>query len=210
MKFIKKINLGLILAIIAIIAVITYSVQLESQRKTAKEDIKKSCENFINLTNKYATLPSEYQTIGQKSTDTNLTNFYSEMENDLNAQTTNESTANIQKTILTETIKNQLIDTSKITVSFNREITKISSYEFDGSQVTVTFDSKTTIKQKYNDVNQETGEISEKISEKTTQVEGETITLEKNDDTWKIVYANLDYSEINGLNYMYEYSTSIM
>lgn len=201
MKFIKKINIGLVLAIIAIVAVVVYSVNLESGRKSAKEDIKKACEEFIDLTDKYYTLPSEYQVIGEKSVDVDLTDFYTKMEDELRAKTTSEGTANIQKTILTEYVKNQLVNTSIITVSFNREITKISNYNFDGNQVTVTFNSKITTKQKYNDINLETGETSEKIRENVFEVQNESITLEKKDGTWKIVYANLQYQDGNSSMY---------
>lgn len=201
MKFIKKVNIGLVLAIIAIIAVTVHSVNLESERKSAKEDIKKSCEEFIDLTDKYYTLPSEYQVIGENSADVDLTNFYAEMEDELKNKTTSDGTANIQKTILTEYLKNQLVDTSKITVSFNREITKISSYNFEGNQVTVTFNSKITTKQKYNDINLETGEPSEKIRENTFEVQDESITLEEKDGIWKIVYANLQYQDVGSSMY---------
>ncbi len=201
MKFIKKVNIGLILTIIAIIAVVVYSVNLESKRKSAKEDIKKACEEFIDLTDKYYTLPSEYQVIGEESTDVDLTDFYTKMEDELKTKTTSDGTANIQKTILTEYVKNQLVDTSKITVSFNREITRISNYNFDGNQVTVTFNSKVTTKQKYNDIDLETGETSEKISENVFEVQDESITLEKKDGTWKIVYANLQYQDSDSSMY---------
>ncbi len=201
MKFIKKINIGLVLAIIAILAVVVYSVNLGNERKLAKEDIKKSCENFIDLTDKYYTLPTEYQVIGEKSSEVNLDNYYTEMENELKSKTINNEIANLQKTLLSEYLKNQLVDTSKITVSFNREITKISNYVFDGNQVTVSFSSKITTKQKYNDINQETGELSEKIRENTFEIQNESITLEKKDGTWKVVYADLQYQDMNSSMY---------
>lgn len=201
MKFIKKINIGLILTIIAIFAVVVYSVNLESERMLAKDDIKKSCENFINLTDKYCTLPSEYQVIGEKSSDVNLNNYYIEMENELKDKTINNEIANLQKVILTEYLKNQLVDTSKITVTFKREITKISKYVFDGNQVTVSFNSKITTKQKYKDINLETGELSEKTREDTFDIQNESITLEKKDGTWKVVYADLQYQDMNSSMY---------
>lgn len=115
MKFIKKLNIGLVLAIIAILAVIIYSVNIENERKASKQEIKKSCEEFINITDKYYTLPENYQTIGEKSQDVDLTNYYTEMENELKTKTINDSATKLQKTILTEYLKNQLVDTSKIT-----------------------------------------------------------------------------------------------
>ena len=87
----------------------------------------------------------------------------------------------------------------KITISFKREITKISEYIFDGNQVTVTFNSKVTIKQKYNDINIEDNTSQEKVNETTFDTEGDTITLEQKDGVWKIVYADLQFNNINAL-----------
>lgn len=199
MKLIKKVNIGLMLAIIAILAVVIYSVNIENERKASKQEIKKSCEEFIGITDKYYTLPENYQILGEKSQDVDLTNYYTEMENELKAKTINDSATKIQKTILTEYLKNQLVNTSKITVSFKREITKISEYSFDGSQVTVTFNSKVTIKQKYNDTNIEDNSTQEKINETTFDTEGDVITLEKKDGDWKIVYADLQFKNMNAL-----------
>lgn len=197
MKLIKKVNIGLMLAIIAILAVVIYSVNIENERKASKQEIKKSCEEFIGITDKYYTLPENYQILGEKSQDVDLTNYYTEMENELKTKTINDSATKIQKTILTEYLKNQLVNTSKITVSFKREITKISEYSFDGSQVTVTFNSKVTIKQKYNDTNIEDNSTQEKINETTFDTEGDVITLEKKDGDWKIVYADLQFNNMN-------------
>ena len=202
MRFIKKINIGLVLAIIAIVAVVVYSVRVENERKSAKEDIKVVCESFIDLTDKYSILPAEYQVVGIQSANVNLNNFYSEMEGELNKVTTTEASANIQKTILSEVVQNQMLNTTNVTTNFDREITKISSYEFDGNQVTVTFNSKITVKQKYNDVNVETGELSEKIKENSFESNGETITLEQKDGKWKVVSANLSYSSLSSLSDM--------
>lgn len=197
MKVLKKVNIGLILTIIVILAVTIYSICVENERKSAKADIVKSCEEFIDLTDKYYLLPSEYQVINQKGTDIDLTNYYTEMKNNLQNKTTTEQTAEIQKMILSEYVKQHLIDTSKITVDFRRDITKISGYSFDGNQVTVTFNSKVTIKQKYNDINMETGETSEKLREYSFTIEEESITLEKKEGIWKVVYANLQYQDVN-------------
>lgn len=202
MRFIKKINIGFVLALIAVVAIVVYSVNIEAGRKSAKEDVKKVCEEFINLTDKYSILPAEYQVVGVQNANVDLNNFYSEMKGELDKITTTGTTANIQKTILSEVVQNQLLNTTEITTSFDREITKISSYEFDGNQVTVTFESKVTVKQKYNDVNVETGELSEKIKENSFESSNETITLEQKDGTWKVVCANLSYSYPNGFTDM--------
>lgn len=203
MKFFKKINLGLVLVIIAIVLVTLYSVNLENKRSSSKEEIKKVSEEFIKITNKYSILPEQHQIIGQQNANIDLTNFYSEMEGELNNITTSKETANIQKTILSEIIQNQLLNTSSIIVNFDRKIVKISSYVFDGNQVTITFNSKITIKQKYNEFDLQTGLSTEKIKEDSFEANSETITLEQKDGTWKVVCANLLYSDIGLTESMY-------
>ena len=193
MKFLKKINIGLVLAIIAIIAVVIYCVSVESNRKNSKADIKKACEEFIDITNKYSTLPEQYQVLGEEGSKINLDTYNSEMESELKKVTTTDQTANIQKMILSEVLKNQLLNTNAINTSFNRKITKISSYEFDGNQVTVSFSSKISIKQKYAEVNSLTAESEEKVKDIDIDADEESITLEQKDGKWKVVSANLTY-----------------
>ena len=197
MKFLRKINIGLTLTIIAIIAVVVYCINVESGRKSAKEDIKKACDDFTQLTNKYAMLPTEYQTVGIKSTDVNLNDYYTKMQSELEQKTISSKTADIQKIILSDVVESQLLDTSKITTEFNRQIAKITSYEFSGNQVSVVFNSKVTVKQKYSDYDQETGEPTEKVKENTYELQGESMTLEKVDGNWKVVFADLQYTNLN-------------
>ncbi len=200
MKFFKKINLGLILAIITILAVIIYSVNVDNTRQKSKEDIKKACEGFIDITNKYAVLPEQYQVINQDAKTVNLNDYNSKIEEELNNAMVSEFATKIQKSILSDIVQNDLLNTSDINCSYDRKINKISSYEFDGNQVTVTFNSKLTVKQKYMDVNLESGEQSEKVREQTIEKMYETITLEQKDGSWKVVQANLDYSNIDAQN----------
>ena len=85
------------------------------------------------------------------------------------------------------------MDTSSIIVDFNRKITKISSIQFSGNQVTVVFNSKISVKKKYKEINLETGEETEKIREINHDAAGESITLEKIGNDWKVIYADLNF-----------------
>jgi len=194
MKFLKKINIGLVLAIIAIVAVVIYCISVESNRKSSKEDIKKACEEFIEITDKYSVLPEQYQVLGEEGSKINLDTYYSEMEDALKGVTTTDQTANVQKRIISELLQNQLLNTDIINTSFDRKITKISSYEFDGNQVTVSFSSRITIKQKYKELNVLTGENMEKVKDNSIDSDSESITLEQKDGKWKIVSTNLTYN----------------
>lgn len=188
MKILKKINIGLVLAIITILAVVIYCVNLESSRKSAKQDIKKACEDFIDLSDKYSKLPEEYQNVGGDPKQVNLDTYYSQLETDLKEKMKNDAVVKIEKSVLEEKLKKQLYDLSKVTADVNTEITKISSYDFNGDEVTVAFNTKVTTKQKY--LNNE-NKISEKIDEKN--YEDNSIVLQKVDGKWKIVFANLAY-----------------
>ena len=194
MKILKKINIGLVLAIITILAVVIYCVNLESSRKSAKQDIKKVCEEFIDLSDKYSKLPEEYQNVGGDLKQVNLDVYYSQLETELKEKMKNDAVVKIEKSVLEEKLKKQLYDLSKITIDVNTEITKISSYKFNGDQVTVTFNTKVTTKQKYLD---DENKISEKINE--TNYEDDSIVLQQIDGKWKIVLADLGYiSDIYG------------
>ena len=80
-----------------------------------------------------------------------------------------------------------------------RSAGSVAGYKFDGNQVTVTFNSKVKKKKKHKDINIEDNTSKEKVNETTFDTEGDTITLEQKDGAWKIVYADLQFNNINAL-----------
>lgn len=197
MKGLKKMNIGLLMAIITVILVIAYCIHVESARKSSKGQIMEACGEFIKMTDKYAVLPSEYQKIGIKSTEVDLTNYKKSLKEDLEKQTINSGVADIEATILEQIAQSQLIDTRSVITESTRKVVNITSTQFTGNQVTVTFNSRLYVKQKYNDVNAENGEITEKSSEVAYDLKGDTIILEKVNDDWKVVYSNLKFAGPN-------------
>ena len=194
MKNLKKINLGLLLTIITLLAVTIYSINIEAQRKSSKDEIKKTCEEYIDVVDKYLVLPEDAQVLGEDVKNVNLDSFKADMEKELKEKMISDSAVKIQKEILTDYAENDLLNTEVITTSFDRKITKIKSYSFEGDQVTVSFDAKITIKQKYYEVNPENGEKQEKVREESRDAKSDMITLEKKDGKWKVVYSNFDYA----------------
>ena len=194
MKVLKKINLGLVLAIIAIVAIVIYSVNIENSRKSAKEEIKKTCEEYIAITNNYCILPEQYRVVNQKAADVDLKEYSERIKNEVAKYTVSDKTAEIQKLYLLESVKNQLINTSYVTTEYSRKIDRITGYKFVENQVTITFNTNVSIKQKYNEINKETGETSEKIKESTLANKGESMVLENKDGKWKVVSTNFGYS----------------
>lgn len=199
MKILKKINIGLILTIIVVVAVAIYSINVEVQRNKEKQNIKEVCEEFINTTDKYSMLPEKYQSLSNKITEQEFNLYIDKVKNGLKEKMIdNESAIDIQTTILESELEDQ-ISNGKIVIKFEREILKISSYSFDGDQVTVTFNGKVNKDIKYlvNDGYDNYGNEKQKEESRTSSFtsEGETITLQKVNDEWKVVYSNLQYSD---------------
>lgn len=199
MKKLRKINIGLILTILVVAAVVIYSVALETSRSKDKGEIKTAVEDFTKLVCEKVVLEEKYQTYNNNTIkDDELENFVNDSVKPSlkNAMIDNDAAINIEATQIQNDFENQ-INTATYKTSVEQELKKISSFSFDGDQVTVTFDRKVTENTKYFDINaDETAEInitSEAIKTKTNtyNTSSETVTLKKVDGKWKVVYANL-------------------
>ena len=117
------------------------------------------------------------------------------MEGKLKEVMISDSAASIENSILSDYVQRDLLNTTTFVTSYDKQIVKIKSYDFDGNQVTVSFEAKINIKQKYMDVNTETGESKERVKEDTIEGIRDTITLEKKDGKWKVVYSDLNFGD---------------
>ena len=195
MKLLKKINLGLILTIIVVLAVAIYSINVELKRNKEKDTIKTVCEDFIKTTSDYVSLPEEYQSLANKISEEDFNNYINEMKDKLKEKMIDNNDAiDIQATILETELEEQLASQNIVT-NFERKITKLSSYTFDGNQVTVSFKSKVDKEIKYT----ENGE--EKTKNDAFDTVTETIILQKVDNVWKVVYSDLEYSRDSAYGY---------
>ncbi len=195
MKLLKKINLGLILTIIVVLAVAIYSINVELKRNKEKDTIKTVCEDFIKTTSDYVSLPEEYQSLTNKISEEDFNNYINEMKDKLKEKMIDNNDAiDIQATILETELEEQLASQNIVT-NFERKITKLSSYTFDGNQVTVSFKSKVDKEIKYT----ENGE--EKTKNDAFDTVTETIILQKVDNVWKVVYSDLEYSRDSAYGY---------
>ena len=137
MKTLKKINKGLILTILVLIVLILYFNNLEKQRDKDKPDIKKACEDFIELTDKYSVLPEELQKLQEDIPEEKVDEYINQMQKDLaDIMIDNQESINIQQKILEENLKNGY-STLEVRTNSSRKIQKVSSYQFENNQVTV-------------------------------------------------------------------------
>ena len=188
MKILRKINKGLVLTLIILVVLITYLIIQEIERGKEKENIVKSCEEFIDFVDKYNDLPENYQTIKNTITEEELKKYIETFKQEFKQLAiSNENVIDIQAKVISSNLKNTELSDFSITTKFDRKIKKIKRYEFDGNQVTVTLENDVKKEVKSNDA--VTREEVTNSNEFTAT--DDTITLQKEDEKWKIVYANL-------------------
>ena len=189
MKFLKKINKGLILTVIVLVVLILYFNNLEKQRDKDKPDIKKACEDFIELTDKYSVLPVELQTLQDNIPEEKVDDYIKQMKKDLaDVMIDNQESINIQQKILEENLKNGY-NVLEVRTNLSRKIQKVSSYQFENNQVTVSLKDNVEKTIKTSDGLEEYDKNNE------FEASEDEIVLQKVDGKWKIVYANLQFDD---------------
>ena len=189
MKVLKKINKGLILTIIVLAALLIYISGVEKQRNADKPDIRKACEDFILLTDKYVVLPEDMQK--SEVSEEKVNEYVNQMKSDVEkVMISNTEAVKIQKQVIENNLRdsyNALDVRSKV----SRKIKKINGYEFDGNQVTVKLKDQVEIVTKVFD------EIESTKETETFEASSDEIILQKVDGKWKIVYSNLQFDGSN-------------
>lgn len=198
MRILKKINKGLILTIIVLVVLIIYLTNVEKQRGADKPAIQKACEEYIALTDKYVVLPEDMQTFTGEISKENEEKLKKELKEELEKQMIkNDEAIEIQYEYLLEELKNGYRTENEVRTKNKRTITKISNYEFDGDQVTVTL--KTSVESTYKYIEEDTG--TEKERQNTTTSTNDEIILQKVDGQWKVVYSNMQFDNNNEIYY---------
>ena len=189
MKVLKKINKGLVLTIIVLAALLIYISGVEKQRNADKPDIRKACEEFIALTDKYVVLPEDMQK--SEVSEEKVKEYVNQMKNDVEkVMISNTEAVKIQEQVIENNLRdsyNALDVRSKV----SRKIKKINGYEFDGNQVTVKLNNQVEIVTKVFD------EIDSTKETETFDASNDEIILQKIDGKWKIVYSNLQFDGSN-------------
>ena len=202
MKILKKINKGLLLTIIVVAVLVIYLTNLEKQREADKTDIKKACEDFIALTDEFVVLPEDMQTYTGEISKENEEKIETQLKEALKKQMVdNDKAIDIQYEYLVDKLQNGYETENEVKTKNKRTITKISGYEFDGNQVTVTLKTSTETTYKYKE--DFTGEEKERKDTNTSL--SDEIVLQKVDGKWKVVYSYLQFDV--GNNYYDTYDS---
>lgn len=202
MKILKKINKGLLLTIIVVAVLVIYLTNLEKQRESDKTDIRKACEDFIALTDEYVVLPEDMQTYTGEISKENEEKIETQLKEALKKQMVdNDKAIDIQYEYLVDKLQDGYGTENEVKTKNKRTITKISGYEFDGNQVTVTLKTSTETTYKY----KEDFKGEEKERKDTNTSTNDEIVLQKVDGEWKVVYSYLQFDV--GNNYYDTYDS---
>ena len=189
MKVLKKINKGLILTILVLIVLVIYFSNLEKQRASDKTDIKKACESFIELTDRYSVLPEELQTLKGEVPEDKVKEYTNQMKKDLTEiMIDNQESVNIQQKILEESLRNGYSE-GQVRTNWSRKIQKVSSYQFEKNQVTV------SLKDNIEETIKTSDGIEEYNKDNEFEASKDEIVLQKVNGKWKVVYANLLFDD---------------
>lgn len=189
MKVLKKINKGLVLTIIVLAALLIYISGVEKQRNADKPDIRKACEEFIALTDKYVVLPEDMQK--SKVSEEKVNEYVNQMKSDVEkVMISNTEAVKIQEQVIENNLRDSY-NALDVRSKMSRKIKKINGYEFDGNQVTVKLNNQVEIVTKVFD------EIDSTKETETFDASNDEIILQKIDGKWKIVYSNLQFDGSN-------------
>ncbi len=207
MNVLKKVNKGVIITIIVILILIIYIVNVENKRSKERPEIEKKCEEYVSLLNEHFSIKDdgsllivsqdnkENVEIKDKNLKEIINNKMEEFEKNLkNIMVDNEKIIKMQLNLIkndTEEMNNSYLN---IVTSYNKKIVKIDKYEFDGNQVTVTFKTINETEEEYvkmGEIDPETQKDKIEVRKNQEERPSETLTLQKVNGEWKIVYSEM-------------------
>ena len=213
MKYLRKINKGFALTVVVLLILIIYIISVEVSRNADKTAIESAVRDYIALINNCAVLSEKDQRLYD------IVNLDEEQKKQIDAEKKkiismqtlkfesgakekfidNNLAVKMQKERFEEFLEGENEPTKAFVTKFNKEITKFKKFVFDSDQVTVTFSSKVSKDIKYLEGEEEFSKKGDFSSQE------ETMTLQKIDGTWKVVYADLQYQDYSATTNMMFY-----
>lgn len=210
MKFLKKINKGLVLTILVLLILIIYLINVEVTRNKEKPEIEKICKEYIDIIDEYVKMPegadklytAEERSQKAKEIEENLTKVYDKKKEGVRADlekvmVSNKSAVDIQQNVVYGYLDSLKNSTNSVITSFNKEIVKVKKYKFDGDQVIVTFSSAGDYDEDYLSLDENTFQYKKETKRENFEMPEESITLKKENGKWKVAYADLAYYHLN-------------
>jgi len=185
-KFLRKLNRGAIVTAVVLLAVAVYLAALNIVQQKDQEDIKTTCEAFLLADADWRVLPVDYENGKTRLPEDQLNQFLADMKSDkAKYYVANQAALDNDLIYLNESLTSQNEGMTALTTSFENRILTFSSISFDGDSVYVTVDTQVAI-ESLNFAAGETAPVRQSVSS------SDSITLQKEDGIWKIVYAYIN------------------
>jgi hypothetical protein len=185
MKALKKFNRGVVIAVIALIGVSIYLVELGITQHAELPAIKQVVESYIQTYVNYNMLPKEYRTATPNVPQATMDSYVAKMQTDIKSYF---AAGDNSYKFMTDTLKSGLqsqISDSTVVYSYTKTISKYNSFVFDKSTVTVSVDTNSS----YNGPDKNNSSTG---SFQGNAVTTDTVVLKKVDGAWKVVYSNIN------------------
>ena len=186
MKYLSKINRGVLLTLTVVLAVTGYLVANTLIHNGEKPAIRQACESYIQKEVSYNMLPVASRVDNPTMTATALDNYLAQMKKDLIAYyPANEQYYKFVIDNLTSDLTNQAKGLN-VVYSYDKTVLRYDDMLFDGDTVDVRFTCSTSIEVK-SDIG--TGSA---VKDKVTSETQDNIILQKINGSWKVVFASLN------------------
>lgn len=190
MRILKKLNRGAIVTAVVILGIVAYLIGRGIYNKSQIPEIKKVCEQYVEVEVKYSMLPEKNRTVPATISTSELSSYIETMKKDISEY--------YPKDFENYSIKNleySLKDQAKgvnVVYDYSKKV-QFSKIKFDGKSAIVSLDNLTT----FDGLSPETG-----ARDKVVTTPSDTIILTNIDGKWYVTFSNLsqmNFSENGGM-----------
>lgn len=184
--WLKKVNRGLILTLVVILAVSVYLIALNVAQNRQKPQIETVCRDYIALEIAWQRLPAEISLVDLPLSDEAQAEYFGELRTALAPYyIQDDQILDLAVQRIADTLRPQMTGGLVIT-SYEKTVTSFSEFQFDGQRVTVEVTSQTAVEQ-----------VDPGRPDATPQRFAgsitDTLTLQREGDDWKLLNASLNF-----------------
>jgi len=189
-KILRKLNRGAIVTTVVLLAVVIYLVALNITQQKDKEDIMTACEAFLQADADWRVLPVDYKNGETRLPEDQFNQFLADMKADkAKYYISNQAALENDLVYLNGTLNTQNEGMVPLITSFENRIIKFSNISFNGNSVSVTIDTQVAV-ESLNLAAGDTAPVRQSLRS------SDTITLQKEDGAWKVVYAYINTGDM--------------
>jgi len=183
MKFLKKINRGLILTVFVVLAVIIYLVSLGIYNASQKPVLEKLTEEFLEVYLQYEMLPEEFRVLNHQMSKEEQEKFLSEMKTELSRFYPEEEMYFEFALTNKKSRVNSLFLGQRAVKSYDKRIINFENFVFENNTADVTFKTLTTIEVYVPGMDQ-----VQKLTDETM----DQIIFMKLNGSWNVIHAEIN------------------